>query len=76
MATIFSRILEMKGRLEMGWRLLKLLGSRAGFFRIGVTTAVLKCRGTIPVVSEEWMIADIRESREEKQDLTKTVGRG
>ena len=66
----------MKGRLEMGRRLLKLLGSEPGFFRIGVTTAVLKSGGTIPVVSEEWIMAVMRGSREERQDLTKVVGRG
>ena len=31
----------MKGRLEMGRRLLKLLGSEPGFFNMGVTAAVL-----------------------------------
>lgn len=76
MATIFSSILEMKGRLEIGRRLLKLLGSEPGFFSIGVTAAVLKSVGTIPVEREEWMMADMRGSREERQDLTRAVGRG
>ena len=40
----------MKGRLEMGRRLLKLLGSEPGFLRIGETAAVLKGEGTEPVV--------------------------
>lgn len=50
----------MKGRLEMGWRLLKLLGS---FLSIGVTAAVLKSVGTIPVAREECMMADMKGSR-------------
>ena len=32
----FSRILEMKGRLDIGRKLFKLDGSAPGFFRIGV----------------------------------------
>lgn len=43
----------MKGRLEMGRRFLKLLGSEPGFLRIGETAAVLKGEGTDPVVREE-----------------------
>ena len=43
----------MKGRLEMGRRLLKLLGSEPGFFNMRVTVAVLKSEGTIPDESEE-----------------------
>ena len=66
----------MKGRLEIGRRLLKLLGSEPGFFRIGVTAAVLKAGGTIPVDSEEWIMAEMRGSREERQDLTRIVGMG
>ena len=58
----------MKGRLEMGRRLLKLLGSETGFLRIGETAAVLKGEGTEPVVREEWMMAAIRGSSEGRQD--------
>lgn len=46
------------------------------FCKIGVTDAVLKSVGTIPEVSEEWMMADIRGSREGRQDSTSVVGRG
>ena len=74
--TIFSRILEMKGKLEIGRRLLKSLGSEPSFFRIGVTAAVLKAEGTIPVDSEEWIMAEMSGSREERQDLTRVVGIG
>ena len=49
----FSSILEIKGRLEMGRRLLKLAGSEPGFFRIVETDAVLKSEGTILEESEE-----------------------
>ena len=76
MATVFSRIWEMKGRFEMGHRLLKLLGSEPGFFRIGVTAATLKGEGKVPVVREEWMMAEMRGRREGRQDLTREVGRG
>ncbi len=31
----FSRILEMKGRLEIGWKLLKLEGWVPGFSKLG-----------------------------------------
>lgn len=60
----------------MGRRLLKLLGSDPGFLRMGLTAADLKGVGTIPVDSEEWMMAEMRGSKEERQDLTKEVGRG
>ena len=43
--------------LEMRLRLLYLLGSAPGFFIIGVMAAVFKSVGTIPVKSEEWMMA-------------------
>lgn len=70
----FLRILERNGKLEIGWGLLKLFGSAPGFFNIGVIVAVLKGVGTIPVVSEEWRISLMRESREGRQYLTRTVG--
>lgn len=38
--------------------------------------AVLKEAGTLPMVSEKLMIAEIRGSREGEQALTKTVGMG
>ena len=60
----------------MGRRLLKSLGSEPGFLRQGLTAAHLKEAGTIPVDSEEWIMADMRGSREGRQDLTRTVGRG
>jgi len=66
----------MKGRLEMGRKLLKLVGSAPGFFRIRVITAVLNDVGTVPVVREEWMMAEMRGAREGWQDFTRTVGRG
>jgi len=34
---------------------------------MGLTAADLKIAGTIPVDSEEWVMADIRGSREERQ---------
>lgn len=38
----FSRIFERDGRLDMGRRLLKSLGSDPGFLRIGMTAADLR----------------------------------
>lgn len=38
MATISCSILEKKGRVEIRWRLLKLLGSSPGFFRFKLKT--------------------------------------
>ena len=55
---------------------MKLLGSKPGFLRMGVTAAVLKSEGTVPVESEEWMIAEIRGSKEGREDFTRDVGRG
>lgn len=51
---LFSlKILEMKGKLEMGRRLLKLFGSEPGFLSIGEITAVLRSSGTIPEERDE-----------------------
>ena len=60
----------------MGRRLLKLLGSEPGFFRMGLTAAVLKGVGTVPVDSEEWIMVEMKGSKEGRQDLTRGVGRG
>lgn len=48
---------------------MKSLGSEPVFFNTGVTAAVLKSEGTIPVVSEEWMMAEIKGRREGREDL-------
>ena len=66
----------MNGRLEIGRKLLKLEGSAPGFFRIGVIAAVLKVVGKVPVVREEWMMAEMRGARGGRQALTRCVGRG
>lgn len=76
MATVFSRILDMKGRSEIGRKLLRLEGSAPGFVSIGVIAAVLKDVGTVTVVREEWMMAEMRGTREGREALTRTVGRG
>ena len=62
--------------MEIGRRLLKLLGSAPGFLRMGVIAADLRGDGTIPEVREEWIIAVIRGVRELMQALTSIVGRG
>ena len=62
--------------MEMGQRLLLLLlGSAPGFFSIGVMATVLKSVGTIPVESEDWMMAEMGGNREGRQAFTRTVGR-
>ncbi len=66
----------MNGRFEIGQKLSRLLESEPGFLRIGVPAAVLKEKGTIPVVREEGMISVMKGDREEKVALTRTVGRG
>ena len=60
----------------MGWRLLRLLGSAPGFLSIGVTAAVLRGEGTIPVVREEWIMCVMRGAKEGTVALTRAVGRG
>lgn len=64
----------MKCKSEMGQRLLKLFEFELGFLRIRETAAILRRVGAIPVESEEWMMAVMRGSSEERQDLTRTVG--
>ncbi len=51
-------------------------GVGARFFKIGVMAAVLKDVGTVPVVREEWMMAEMRGTREGRQALTSCMGRG
>lgn len=41
------------GKLDIGRRLLKSVGSGPGFMRTGVTAAVLRNDGTIPEVRKE-----------------------
>lgn len=67
-ATVFSRSLEMKGRFDMGRKLLRSAGSEPGFLRRGVTAAVLRGEGTSPEMREAWMIFVMRGAR--------AVGRG
>ena len=55
----------MKGRLEME----ELKGRHQ-------VAAVLNDMGTVPVVREEWMMAEMRGNREWRQALTSCVGRG
>lgn len=52
------------------------MGSEPGFFHVGVTAAGLKTVGTTGVVSEEWMIAEMKVRREERGALTKSVEKG
>lgn len=49
----FSRNLERSVRLEIGWKLLRLLGSASGFLSVGVTTSVLRGEGGLGYVCDE-----------------------
>lgn len=60
----------------MGQRVLKSLGSAPGFLSMGVMTVVLKDEGTIQKVREECIIPVIKEDREGRQALTRTLERG
>ena len=66
----------MKGKLDMGRKLMRFEGSAPGFFRTGEIAAVLKDDGTVPVESEEWIMAAMRGTREGEQAFTSCVGRG
>lgn len=52
------------------------MGSAPGFLSVGVTAAVLRGEGTIPVVREEWVMCVMRGAREGAAALTRTVERG
>ncbi len=75
-ATIRSRILAMKGRLEMGRKLLRLSKSTGVFLGTGVTAAILNAAGTIPQHKESFIILRTTEPREAKHDLNSWVGIG
>lgn len=66
----FSRILTSNGKLDIGQRLIKSLGSVSDFL------VVLIIAGKIPVERDEWIMKQIRGSREERKYLAKTVRRG
>ena len=50
----------MKGRFEIGRKLLRLLGSAPGVLSMGVIAAVFKDEGTGPELREECMMDVIR----------------
>lgn len=54
--THFSKVLARNGRLEIGLRLLRSLGSAPGFLSIGLICPTWRETGTQPVVREELMI--------------------
>lgn len=74
--TARSRILERKGKLEMGRKLLRLSRAMLGFFGTGVIAAVLRTVGTMPVLKDSCIILRTMGQREEKQDWNKVVGMG
>lgn len=43
---------------------------------VRVKAAILNSEGTVTVEREEWIIAEMKGSREGRQDLTRTVGSG
>ena len=74
--TTFSRILEMKGRFDMGQKFLKSFGSSPCFFGRGVTMAFLNWGGMAPEQRELFTILVIRGSRLERHSLVREVGMG
>ena len=76
LSAIFSRSLEMKGRLETGRYLLRLFGSRLCFLRRGRTIAVLKAVGKEPARRDE-LTKSVMAGRRCERHLEKTeVGIG
>lgn len=71
-----SRILDRKGRLDMGRKFAGLSGSRPGFFSIGVIAASLRDCGKEPEVREELMILVIRGEIMGRQVLMRGEGMG
>lgn len=53
-----------------------MLGTEPVFFWYRVTAEVLNAKDTIPVESAERIMADIRGSKDKREDLTREVGRG
>lgn len=53
-----------------------MFGSEPGYFRIGVTEAVLRDVGTVAVDREELIMDVMMGEIEGRQDLTRTVGMG
>lgn len=65
-ATVFPKIVQSIGKLEIGRRLLKFLGSQPDFLRIGLAAE--------PEVREEWRM--MTDDREGWQTLLRCVRRG
>ena len=51
--TTHSSIFDRMERLEMDWKLLRILGLSLGFLRMEVTVACLSVWGTKPTLKEE-----------------------
>lgn len=66
----------MNGRFEMGRRLLSLDRSKPGLFNMGLIAAVVREAGTFSDRREERMMLEMRGTSEERQVLTRVVGRG
>lgn len=71
-----SRILERKGRLEMGRKLSRLSGSRPGFFRRGEIVASLRVGGTVPELREVFMMLLMSGARVLRQAFKRGEGMG
>ena len=52
----FFKVLDRNGRLEMGIQFFKRCLSSDDFFKRGLTTAVFRSRGTMPVVRDVLMM--------------------
>ena len=75
-ATARSSIFDMKGRLEMGRKLLGLSGLRPGFLMMGVTAASLRVWGTEPELREVLIMVVMSGEITGRQSLMSVEGMG
>ena len=73
---VLFKIIERKGRLEMGWKLLSVSGASGGFLGGGVRGASLGGGGTRPVNREEFITEMIRGKSVGRQVMARVEGMG
>lgn len=75
-STNLSRILDRRGRLETGLKLLSSVVSRPGFFSKGVTCPTLRQSGTTHFFKELFMIVHQSGARDHFNFLIRRGGMG